>query len=618
MSAVDRSSVAPRLAAASPWLTLAPASVLMTVAFWYAESESGTLVHFHLFWGAALLFALPASIRLLSADAVVSERVALVATLGLFTFLPKYLRTPTGPLYHDEFAHWRQVEAIVGDGRVFHPNPTIDIIEYFPGLHTLTAALRELTGLSTFATGTIVLAVLHSAALVGVFLLADAVLRSSRLAGLAALVFALNPNFMYFDSQFSYESLAIVFFVWTLAAAARLPGSTTRRERVGWLVLGLISGCACVATHHITAFVLVFVLALIVLASFLRREDRLSMPALAALVTGIAVAVGTCLALVGPQVLSYLSPHVAGGIEQAIKVLDAERSGRRLFGHTVNTTYERAAAFLAPVLVLCLVATTMWRARVQSSRATFTALVVLGLVYFPSLPLILTQAGAEGARRSWTFSYLGIGLLVAPALVWFSSRPRSPWARHGTTAAVAAVLAVILVGNVAAGLNPEYRFPGPYVYGSDARSMTPELIAATRWLRRTYGPNLKVIGDRDSSLALASFGHEWTGRPSDGFPFWTLYFDEGEPPQFLIHELRTSDYRYMMIDKRMSTHLPGVGVYFAPGEPLMYSRTVPLPAAALEKYERLPWTIKVFESDNFEIYRFDFSQFRRADAGTQE
>ncbi|MDQ3890526.1 MAG: hypothetical protein M3312_08255, partial [Actinomycetota bacterium] len=216
------------------------------------------------------------------------------------------------------------------------------------------------------------------------------------------------------------------------------------------------------------------------------------------------------------------------------------------------------------------------------------------------------------------FTYLGTAILVAPAMVWLSARSGSYSRRGLALVGAAAAIAVMLVGNVAAGLNPEYRFPGGYRYGSDARSLTPEVIAATRWLRRTQGENMRVIGDRDTSLALAAFGHEWTGAPSAGFPYWKLYFDVGEPPHFLIHELKWSEYRYMVIDKRMSKHLPVVGVYFAPNEPLTYSRTSPPPAAALEKYERLPWTIKIFESDNLEIYRFDFSQFSPSVAGAAE
>jgi hypothetical protein len=52
-----------------------------------------------------------------------------------------------------------------------------------------------------------------------------------------------------------------------------------------------------------------------------------------------------------------------------------------------------------------------------------------------------------------------------------------------------------------------------------------------------------------------------------------------------------------------------IGVYFVPNEPQAAQRTSPVPAAALAKYESLPWVTKIYTSDNLEIYRFDFADY---------
>jgi len=166
---------------------------------------------------------------------------------------------------------------------------------------------------------------------------------------------------------------------------------------------------------------------------------------------------------------------------------------------------------------------------------------------------------------------------------------------------------VVLVGNVSAFTNETYRFPGPYVYGSDVRSLTPELLAATRWLRETQGPDRKVVADRFSALALASFGGEWPAAPSAGFPAWQLYFSTRRPSAMLLRELQTAGYAYLVVDRRMARYLPRIGVYFEPDEPEAYRRTAPPPAAALDRYERMPWTVKLYQSENLAIYRLDFA-----------
>jgi hypothetical protein len=57
----------------------------------------------------------------------------------------------------------------------------------------------------------------------------------------------------------------------------------------------------------------------------------------------------------------------------------------------------------------------------------------------------------------------------------------------------------------------------------------------------------------------------------------------------------------------MARYLPRVGVYFERGEPNAFTRTTPPPAAALDKYETLPWVIKIYQSDNLAIYRFNLA-----------
>jgi hypothetical protein len=184
------------------------------------------------------------------------------------------------------------------------------------------------------------------------------------------------------------------------------------------------------------------------------------------------------------------------------------------------------------------------------------------------------------------------------------------WHPAGRTAArraVVALLCVVLLGNVSMSMNELYRFPGPYVYGSDTRSLNGELMQTVDWMRTTQGTGQNVVADRYSGLALASFGLEWPAEVSRAFPLWQLYFSVHLPGAGLLQQLQRFHYRYLVIDKRMARYLPRVGVYFERGEPGAITRTTPPRAAALDKYETLPWVFKIYQSDNLEIYRFNFA-----------
>ena len=109
------------------------------------------------------------------------------------------------------------------------------------------------------------------------------------MAGIAALIYSLNPGFMFFDSQFAYESLAIVFFIWVIAcvigmqttgATALLPAGAGAAplaaapagaggaappagarpdEQNAWLSIGLVLTAGCIVTHHLATYILVVV-----------------------------------------------------------------------------------------------------------------------------------------------------------------------------------------------------------------------------------------------------------------------------------------------------------------------------------------------------------------------
>ncbi|MFI5270152.1 MAG: transcriptional regulator NrdR, partial [Chloroflexota bacterium] len=216
--------------------------------------------HFHLFWLGVLLFLIPAALRLFGRAASRAERLALMLALGALNFLPKFLTTPNHFLYHDELAHWRQAELIFSSGRLFIPNPSVYISQYFPGLQAMTVALRDLTGLTTFQVAAILILGTHIAVLVGMFVIGETLTGAARGGGVAALLYSLNPGFMYFDSQYAYESVAFVLVVWIIVSMVKMQAVPDRRAQWTWFATGLVLAAACIITHHVSSYVLVAVL----------------------------------------------------------------------------------------------------------------------------------------------------------------------------------------------------------------------------------------------------------------------------------------------------------------------------------------------------------------------
>jgi hypothetical protein len=168
---------------------------------------------------------------------------------------------------------------------------------------------------------------------------------------------------------------------------------------------------------------------------------------------------------------------------------------------------------------------------------------------------------------------------------------------------------ILMIGNVAANMNEVYRFPGPYVYGSDTRSATQEIRHAAEWLRRTQGPDQPLIGDRGTQVAFASTGMGILGVPSDGYPLWDLIISGSPPPAALLEQTRSDELRFVVIDKHQTTDLPKIGFFLDQNEPLAQQRTEPLPLSTLTKWDRMPYAMRVYASDTLDIYRLDATAF---------
>ena len=602
------------------WVSVVVAAVLgvlvIGLSFRFAAQGDSPQLYYLTFWAGMLLALGPAGAVIMSARTSPAARLAGVTLVALLTAVPKYLRNPSVPLYHDEYAHWRQAFDVLQTGHLFRPNNIIPIVQYFPGTSALTATLQRFGGLSIWSSGQLLVLAVHVLSLFAVFILVGTQLRSDRAGGIAALVYALNPSAIYFDTQYAYESVAIGLFLWTLALAglaARGDGSA----RFRYLGAAALCAAACVVTHHLTTLALLGVLlGIAVFDTVHTRRTGGRKVWTWWLLLGITAAVaGVWLGQVAWDTVTYLSPYVGGSVSQLGNIAGSGGGGgRTLLAANAQPTWERAFTALAPLTagIICLRGLVILRKRRGSWSAVTLALVAFGLVYFPSVPFVLAPSGAEGARRSWAFSYLGVALVFALVAVHHTEpvtgRRVAGWFAEHRRGMSLAALGILLIGNVGAGLNDPYRFPGRFLWGSDTRSASPEARTVAAMLSASAG-NVRIVSDRYTALSLSTYGGFFVATPSEGFPVWQLFESDSAPDQRLVDELVTSHFEYLVLDTRMYTDQAFNGNNFGSGDP---EGAGPVPAGALAYLDSAPWASKVLSTTHLRVYRLDFSELGTA------
>ena len=126
------------------------------------------------------------------------NELPLVLLVAVGLNLAKILHDPLGVTFTDEFAAWRNVIQLTSTGHLFSFNPLHPASAFYPGLPTAIGTVSTIGGIGFAQAGFMVIMAgrfLRIAAL-ALFLFLEDVSGSPRLAGIATLVYAANPNFL--------------------------------------------------------------------------------------------------------------------------------------------------------------------------------------------------------------------------------------------------------------------------------------------------------------------------------------------------------------------------------------------------------------------------------------
>jgi hypothetical protein len=565
--------------------------LLVAIANAHARAESE--------WALAILYVgllaifLPIAACVFARAPTRGERIGLVIVLGMSLYVVKVLFDPTMFTRFDELLHWRTAHDLVTSGRLFSPNSMLPISPLYPGLEIVTGALVSLTGLDIFHAGVLVVAMARLLLMLALFLLFEEISQSARVAGIATLVYVSNPSFIFFDAQFGYESLALPLGVLALYLLAR---RAQRSERArGWTFAILLTLGAIVVTHHLSSFA--FAAFIVLLALVARRvKTRAGFGWFAVL---DLVAIFAWLILVAPAVLGYLAPYTIGAVEHIARLLLNEVTPRPLFtdySGQASPLWERVISFGA-IAVILLGLVMGWREIWRHARANVFAVAfgIASLAYIVGLPLRLLPSLGDVSARSAAFLFLAIALVLALAFARFE---RARWQVVGVTS-----MLVLFWGGYILGAGPLWaRVPGPYLVAADMRSIERQGIAAAEWARAYLNPRERIGADRINSLLLGSYGlQQPITHLNDRVDISPLYFAPTFDDEARL-TLAFARMRYVLVDRRLSTGLPRLGVYFEASERDAFHHKTPLARKALIKFDEIAGARRVFDSGDIVIY----------------
>ena len=165
------------------------------------------------------------------------------------------------------------------------------------------------------------------------------------------------------------------------------------------------------------------------------------------------------------------------------------------------------------------------------------------------------------------------------------------------------MLAVLLVGNVGANTTLDSRFPGPYQFGSDTRSVTPETLRFTHWVRAHLGPGAHVVTDRFTALALTARADAVTPPHSRRLPTATIWYSPRPPTPALLSAMERQADDYLAIDVRGTRHSAAGPPLFFLGEPKL------VPLRNITRLAHRPWLRLLYSSQHYRLYKIDFHSY---------
>ena len=591
------------------YLTLLLPAGGIVLTYRLADGSNGSLV-LPMFWISFAVMAIVVSFIIRRRTMNGTEGLLFVACVGALLYLPKFLRGSHFFLLPDELAHWRAADELVRTGHLESVNPLNPMADLYPGLAGITAGLSRATGISVFAAGNFVILLAHSLSLIALYYISYQISRSTKVAACAAIIYAANPAYLFFDAQFAYESLALplslVCLAIVLSRSARVSavpsGHRRKAKEMLWFALSVAVGVTVVVTHHVSSYFTVGMLLMLAVAAFLVRRQKAGFLLLAVGV-GVGAAVVLWIALVAPATIDYLKPDIVSNLNTIPGLFGGASKLRTAFSGSTTPKFEVIGSYVGLVVLASFFVSGAWRLlHLARSEKDFRqpVFLILGVFYFLSLPLLALQnaQNADVIKRSWEFSFVGLALVSAWPLMRVVTTRRKLLAMLAPIAIFAA-----FVNGISSRSGLDIRLPGVFEASDTARAFTPELVDAAQRFRVRFGDGHRFMADAAMSTLFGSYGGQQpVTYQANGARPW-LVFDSPRVTSAALRELEVEHVRFVMVDLRDARHVPVTGYYFNHREPNQFRHGKSLSLASLRKFGLSTHFRSVMSKGPLRVYR---------------
>jgi hypothetical protein len=611
----------------SPYFLLA---VLLPIVGVYGSynaariAEESSQTHFHFFWLSMLVpIAIISMFALKNND---SYRLWIgISGLAYITTLPKIFRASEGPIFHDEYAHYKTTEDFLINGEAYFYNSVVNPAPMFSNMHSLVANISNFLGLDIWAAAASLTIIIH---LAGLFIVAS-IMKQLKFSNtgvfLGTFIYAVNPNWMFFHSQFAYESFGIIFAIIGISIFIKVRSlSNDLYVVLGGLFLG-VYGYWLAGLHHLSSIGYIFILSIILLSHIVYHVKTKSQD-----MKNVALLFSASLAGVGLRLLQdweFISEYLFTPVQNASQqisslfsaLLGSDNTPTRIpFAGGSLPFYEIAASYLTVtiygLLFMAFLASFIPKVKnkfnIEHKTITseIAAFMFVSSLYFVSVVFILTVSGAEGARRSWGYIFLGLGVLAA--WTWDNYLIKHPRAILGFMSSdfrkivASLIMPVMFLGGVSTGVNASYRFPVNTEVSSisDLTASSYESKALGEWFKNNTDEESWVIADRYTKLSLVANGRVQVPTAYVNFPYWNLYLGSGNKAELesLLTSMYTVGVKYVVVDSRMEYSNPELDFWFARTEPAeQYNSSI------IDKLSDAGVLVKKAIVETFTVYQFE-------------
>ena len=574
-----------------PVLSVISALGLVIVAIGFTASRAELVWAQAIFWLGYVILLVPPVIRIAIGTVSRAEALGVLLIFGVGMYLVKLLYSPLWFTMGDETQHWRTTYDIIQTGHLFTRNPILHVSPFYPGLENPTTAVISLTGLSIFHAGTLVAGVARALLVMGFYHLFELATRSRRVASIGTLVYMLGPQFVMFDAQFAYGSLALGLT--TVVLFCLLEHTSTPRVQPTHLIATLGVACfgilAITVTHHISSYALAGFVGLWTAVTYVRRDWSQQRAALGWCATiGIIAGLGW-LALVATITIPYLGQPIVGSIEKTVSLLSGTRPPRQMFAPVAGKAiplWIRLSGFASGGFVLAALPWGWWQTiRKYNRNSIAMALLVFSLAH-PAIQVIrLTPDGLATGGRALSYVFWAVGFVVAVGFTHLFEHSR--WAKLWK-AVFTAWTTTIVVGSMAALLSV-WRLPGGYDPNSYTRFIQAGGISAAEWARLNLGSGNTIGGSEPVGILMGAYGVQNAVGPQDDIYLPEVIFTAPEIGADQLQYLRNSRLDYLQI-------------YYVQGQSSDVLESLEISGQARKKMDALPQVDRIFDSSDVTIY----------------